>query len=86
MIERLKAVEGEKSEPELLSETFNVSLFMYQTVFMICMLILQVASLISPVISGPYFSYHGSLTTPGCNEVVHWIIFKNTLNVSSSQV
>merc|ERR1711892_1138089 len=46
----------------------------------------NVASLISPVTSGPYFSYHGSLTTPGCNEVVHWINFKNTLKVSRRQL
>eukprot|EP00091_Calanus_sinicus_P025574 TRINITY_DN9813_c0_g1_i1.p1 TRINITY_DN9813_c0_g1~~TRINITY_DN9813_c0_g1_i1.p1 ORF type:complete len:102 (-),score=18.85 TRINITY_DN9813_c0_g1_i1:116-421(-) len=46
----------------------------------------NVASLISPAISGPYFSYAGSLTTPGCNEVVIWIIFKNTLKVSSKQM
>ena len=53
---------------------------------MLLIIFLKVASLIEPVISGPYFSYHGSLTTPGCNEVVHWINFKNTLSVSSRQV
>jgi len=36
----------------------------------------NVAALIKPAISGPFFTYHGSLTTPGCNEVVNWIVFQ----------
>ena len=35
----------------------------------------RLSSLISPEM-GPYFSYHGSLTTPGCNEVIHWVVFR----------
>jgi len=45
-----------------------------------------VSFLIQPVISGPYFSYSGSLTTPTCNEVVKWVVFKNTLEISSNQL
>jgi len=46
----------------------------------------NVAALIKPAISGPFFTYHGSLTTPGCNEVVNWIVFKKPLQVSRSQL
>jgi len=47
---------------------------------------LNISSLISPAISGPYYSYHGSLTTPGCNEVVHWIVFQTPLTISARQL
>ena len=46
---------------------------------------LKISSLISPAM-GPYFSYHGSLTTPGCNEVVHWIVFRTPLSISKRQL
>jgi len=47
--------------------------------------------LIDPVapVSGtttPYSTYSGSLTTPTCNEVVHWINFLTPLKISSSQL
>ena len=33
-----------------------------------------------------YSTYDGSLTTPGCNEVVHWINFITPLNISARQL
>lgn len=32
-----------------------------------------------------YFSYLGSLTTPGCNEIVNWFVFRDVLNISLEQ-
>ena len=37
--------------------------------------------------NGPaYYYYKGSLTTPGCNEVVNWIVMENTIPISEYQV
>lgn len=33
-----------------------------------------------------YYTYHGSLTTPPCSEVVTWIDFKQSIPLSHSQV
>jgi len=33
-----------------------------------------------------YFTYHGSLTTPGCEEAVTWAVFARPLPVESAQV
>ena len=44
---------------------------------------------VAPVGGAPtttYSTYDGSLTTPGCNEVVHWINFLTPLNISASQL
>merc|ERR1712142_429399 len=40
-----------------------------------------------PVVNSVYSSYSGSLTTPGCNEVVNWInFFYDTIPISSAQL
>jgi len=44
---------------------------------------------VAPVGGAPattYSTYDGSLTTPGCNEVVHWINFLTPINISASQL
>lgn len=33
-----------------------------------------------------YFTYDGSLTTPGCSEVVRWIVLKNPVTASKAQM
>ena len=33
-----------------------------------------------------FYSYQGSLTTPGCNQVVSWIVMEDTIPISLSQV
>ena len=33
-----------------------------------------------------YYRYFGSLTTPGCNEVVQWTVFKQPIQISANQV
>jgi len=46
----------------------------------------SLGSLIEPSMPGPYFSYEGSLTTPGCDEVVEWNLFKKPLEISTNQL
>jgi len=46
----------------------------------------SLGSLIEPSMPGPYYSYEGSLTTPGCDEVVEWNLFKKPLEISATQL
>ncbi|ACK67145.1 Carbonate dehydratase [Rippkaea orientalis PCC 8801] len=32
------------------------------------------------------YRYFGSLTTPPCSEIVHWVIFQNPLEISATQI
>ena len=36
--------------------------------------------------AGPWYSYHGSLTTPGCDEIVHWVVVQDPLKISLKQL
>lgn len=36
--------------------------------------------------NAPYYTYKGSLTTPPCYESVQWILMKNLVSVTESEV
>jgi len=40
---------------------------------------------LGPVLKGDYFRYSGSFTTPPCDEVVKWFVFKTPLSISTEQ-
>ena len=40
----------------------------------------QLSTLFKPL--GQYYTYAGSLTTPGCNELVTWVVMETPLVVS----
>ena len=43
-------------------------------------------SLLNGALTGEYFNYEGSLTTPPCSETVNWFVMKTVLGMSSQQV
>jgi len=47
---------------------------------------LNLGSFIDSVLPRGYFTYNGSFTTPGCNEVVTWVNFKKPLKISKYQL
>lgn len=48
--------------------------------------IFRIDDLIPPNSESKYYTYSGSLTTPGCQEVVTWIVNSNTITVSEDQI
>ena len=47
---------------------------------------LNLQYLLAPVLASDiFYRYQGSLTTPGCNEVVSWVVAKQTIRISSKQ-
>jgi carbonic anhydrase len=47
---------------------------------------LNLASLFEGVFWRGYYTYSGSFTTPGCNEVVTWVNFKKPIEISKEQL
>lgn len=39
-----------------------------------------------PVSTSKFYRYSGSLTTPGCNEIVVWTVFDEPVSMSENQV
>jgi len=46
----------------------------------------NLGNFIDQVAKGGYFTYQGSFTTPGCNEVVTWVNFRRLLKISKQQL
>ena len=47
---------------------------------------LSLQNFLDQVEGSNYYSYQGSLTTPGCNEAVSWIIMDQPVLIDESQV
>ncbi|ALC47957.1 CG18673, partial [Drosophila busckii] len=48
--------------------------------------VLTVGQLLGNIVTGEFYSYNGSLTTPDCAESVTWTVFKDTINYSDRQI
>ena len=74
LVTELAQITDPKSQIAMLNSSFKIS---------------DLVSGVAPVGGAPtttYSTYDGSLTTPGCNEVVHWINFLTPINISASQL
>jgi len=74
LVTELAKITDPKSQIVMLNSGFKIS---------------DLVSGVAPVGGAPtttYSTYDGSLTTPACNEVVHWINFLTPINISASQL
>jgi len=74
LVDELAKIRDPKSKINMENSTFKIS---------------DLVSGVAPVggaASTTYSTYDGSLTTPGCNEVVHWINFITPLKISARQL
>merc|ERR1719412_309905 len=74
LVTELAAITASDSSIAMLNSNFKIS---------------DLVSGVAPVGGAPattYSTYDGSLTTPGCNEVVHWINFLTPIKISASQL
>jgi len=47
---------------------------------------MNLGEFLKQVLEGGFFSYSGSLTTPGCNECVNWLVFKKPIKIAKDQI
>lgn len=46
----------------------------------------DLSAIVSGALNGSYYNYRGSLTTPSCDELVTWNVFKTNLIVTQAEV